>query len=135
MPLHKQIHIRLTSSFDKWLQNGFNSRRTSLLTIREDIFEIQHFFFKINFLFFFKQLALIQKKKNLCRFQSGLCRWFGCLCFINWKHMVFLADTLLILQRFPPTYTSPRLLSLSKRHHRQKQGHLTPFEEPCQRLP
>lgn len=71
MRIHKQIHISLTSS----LTSGFNSRRMSLLTIREDIFDSSLSFLSC---LLYKSLFF----PHLCWFWSGLCSWFGRPYFI-----------------------------------------------------
>lgn len=57
MPIHKQIHIRLTSSFDKWLQMASGQGEQTLLTIRYvvnlDVFLYFFFIFMIIVLFLF----------------------------------------------------------------------------------
>lgn len=61
MPIHKQIHIRLTSSFDKWLQMA--SIQGELLSLQSE-----KIYFKFSnlylFFFFFFLIVCFHKKKK-----------------------------------------------------------------------
>lgn len=96
MPIHKQIHIRLTSSFDKWLQMA--SVQGEFLSLQSEKIDFKFSFICILFLFFPKQLAFIQKNESVQilekivslvrvpRFRCIVSIWcffffFGCLFF------------------------------------------------------
>lgn len=95
MPIHKQIHIRLTSSFDKWLQMA--SIQGELLSLQS---EKKYFKFSHLYLFVFLIINFHTKKWISVDFRVDCVAGLGACVSLHCKHMVFLADTLLSRSAF-----------------------------------
>lgn len=105
MPIHKQIHIRLTSSFNKWLQMA--SIQGEFLSLQsEKVYFKFHNLFSSSF-FFYIIIRFHTKKWISVDFRVDCVAgfWvpvFGCIVSIWWFWL-----SLSILQCFPLTCTLP----------------------------